>query len=225
MDTYKFDQNQLNAQPPTNNVQKTSEGFLLDSNEYLQQQKQNYLIIFLIFLIFLIFFWWFFLLIAIFNFVSNKNFRNNLETLKNNLIARFRFLPPEVFLSTYPLSLGEKCSLTFRRHLKGNRKTKQPGELTFKIACLERVTYTKGSDTEVEVEVIWESPPEFYSVPTDVDMICFKTVFMVPNHLPPCFEAKNNQIRWVISVEQKIPGIVEQVYSNFSFVVDPVLLK
>lgn len=230
MNTYKFEQDWQMAIRPAN-VQETSEGFLLRNDRDLERQqniinkllKVLFLLAFIVIsLVFFVAFWWFFLLTGLSIFFFNKNFRNR---FKNNFFARLRLLPAEVFLSAYPLRLGEECSLNFRRRLKGNRKTKQPGELTFKIACLERITYQRGSDTEIEINVIWESQPKIYSIPIDVDMFTFKTDFTILNKLPPSFEGKNNQIRWVISVEQNISGIVEQVYSNFVFIVDPVLVK
>ena len=232
MDTYKFEQNRTSGSSPING-QKTLEGFLLlQSNTYKEEIKKpglighiiGYLfliIIPIIILVFLIVFFWILPIIAVISLISaifNKK-------LKNSIIARFSFSPPEVLLSSYPLGLGSECDLTFRRKLKKNRKTKQSGKLTFKLVCLERVEYKKGSDTEVEVNTIWESEPEVFSVPENVDIYSFKINLVIPNHLPPSFEGKNNQIRWIISVEQNIFGIVEQVYSNFGIVVDPVLLK
>ncbi len=224
MDNY-FEQNQTPPKSPIK-AQETSSGFLfINSNFNLKEPKHIFLIIYLIFVLILIFnfqslnlFWRCFLFIGIIAFFFNKSFRNY-------IFAQFRLSGAEILLSTYPLRLGEECNLTFRRRLRGNRKTKQAGELSFKIACLERVQYQRGSDTEIEVHVIWESQPEIYSVSTNVDMLSFKTNFTVPDNLPPSFEGKNNKIRWIISVEQNISGIVEQVNSNFVFIVDPVLIK
>lgn len=228
MDSYQFERKLQSAKAPAN-VQETSEGFLLRNNEDIKRQQGNIigrligLLILIGFIaIFVFFFWWFFLLIAIISIIFNKNFRNR---VKNYLVAQFRLFPAEVLLSAYPLRLGEECNLTFRRRFKGNLKTKQPEQLTFKIACVERVEYKKGTDTEIEVHTIWESQPQFHSVPTDVDMFSFKTVFTVLNDLPPSFEGKNNQIRWILLVEQNISGVFDRVNSSFVFLVDPVLVK
>lgn len=233
MNTYKFEQNRTSASSPINGQKTQRSGFLLlQSNTYKEEIKKSglighvigYLFLIIIPIIILVFFfvfWWFWLIIGIISLISaifNKK-------LKNSIIALIRFSPPEVLLSAYPLGLGSECDLTFRRKLKKNRKTKQSGKLTFKLVCLERVEYKKGTETEVEVNTIWESEPEVFSVPADVDTYSFKTNLIIPNHLPPSFEGKNNQIRWIISVEQNIFGIVEQVYSNFVIVVDPVLVK
>lgn len=220
-----FEQNQTPPKSPIK-AQETSEGFLfINSNFNLKEPKHIFFIIYLIVVLILILnfqsfnlFWRSLLFIGIIAFFFNKSFRNY-------IFAQFRLSGAKILLSTYPLRLGEECNLTFRRRIKGNSKTKKAGQLIFKIACLERVTYTKGSDTEVEVHVIWESQPKIYSVPVGVNTYSLKTDFTIPNNLPSSFEGESNQIRWVISVEQNISGIVEQVYSNFVFIVDPVLLK
>ena len=228
MSIYKFEQNQTGAKFPIN-IEETSEGFLLLENKGKLPKKYKFnsisglialplIIIFLVlFLFWLFFFWWLLLIVAVASFLFNKRFRNN-------LIARFRFKPGEVLLPSYPLRLGEEYNLTFRRRLRANRKTKKTGQLTFKIACLERVQYKNGSDTEVEVHLIWESQPKIYSVPIGVNTYSLTSDFTIPNYLPSSFEGENNQIRWIISIEQNIPGIVEQVYSNFVFVVDAVVV-
>ncbi|MEM9925063.1 MAG: hypothetical protein AAF915_15150 [Cyanobacteria bacterium P01_D01_bin.50] len=220
-----FEQNQTPPKSPIK-AQETSEGFLfINSNFNLKEPKHIFFIIYLIVVLILILnfqsfnlFWRSLLFIGIIAFFLNKSFRNY-------IFAQFRLSGAKILLSTYPLRLGEECNLTFRRRLRGNRKTKQLGELSFKIACLERIQFKRGTDTEIEVHVIWESQPKIYSVPTNSDMLSFKTDFRVPDNLPPSFEGKNNQIRWIISVEQNISGIIEQVNSNFVFIVDPVLIK
>ena len=228
MSIYKFEQNEAPAKFPIN-VKETSEGFLLLENKgnLPKEYKFNpiYSLIILFFVIqffiilrfFRIWFWWFLLIVFVVCFLFNKRFRNN-------LIAKFRFKPGEVLLPSYPLRLGEEYNLTFRRRLRANQKTKKAGQLTFKFACLERVKYTRGSDTEVETHVIWESQPKIYSVPIGVNTYSLRSDFTIPNNLPSSFEGENNQIRWIISIEQNIPGIVEQVYSNFVFVVDAVVV-
>ncbi|MEO1377703.1 MAG: hypothetical protein AAFW70_26170 [Cyanobacteria bacterium J06635_10] len=228
MNIYQFEQDQTVAKFPIN-VKETSVGFLLLENQgkFPQRYKVNAIsgliglfftiIISVIFLFWFLSFWWFLLIVVVAYFLFNKTFRNN-------LIASFRFQPGEILLPSYPLHLGQEYNLTFRRRIKGNRKTKKAGQLTFKIACLERVTYKNGSDTEVEIHVIWESQPKIYSVPIGVNTYSLTSDFTIPNNLPSSFEGENNQIRWVISIEQNIPGIVEQVYSNFVFVVDPVVV-
>ncbi len=232
MDKYLFEQNRISARKPTD-IKETPKGFLAieftESKLFSSsQQQQNSIIAWIIALPFVLIFgslfvWWFLafgpilLLIFICIFLFNRSYRNN-------IFAKFRLFPGEVFLSIYPLSLGEKCLLTFRRRLKRNKKTKESGQLTLKITCLERVEYKKGTDTEVEINILWESQPEVSSVPIDIEVFSLQTNLNIPKYLPPSFEGKNNQIRWIISIEQNIPNIAEQIYSNFVFIVAPVVL-
>jgi hypothetical protein len=155
MDKYLFEQNRTPARKPTG-IKETPEGFL--AIEFTEsklisssQQRKNSIIYQIIGLPFVLIFAPVFLysipillLIFIGIFLFNRSYRNN-------IFAKFRLFPGEVFLSIYPLSLGETCLLTFRRRLKRNKKTKESGQLTLKITCLERVEYKKGSDTEVEI--------------------------------------------------------------------------
>ncbi|AFZ61256.1 hypothetical protein H6G54_02905 [Anabaena cylindrica FACHB-243] len=232
MDKYLFEQNRTSARKPTD-IKETPEGFL--AIEFTEsklisssQQQQNSIISWIIALPLILIFGYLFavallafgsilLLIFIVAFSFNRSYRNH-------IFAQFRIFPGEVFLSTYPLSLGEKCLLTFRRRLKRNKKTKESGQLALKIICLERVEYKKGTDTEVEINILWESQPEVYSVPTNTEVFSLQTNLNIPKYLPPSFEGKNNQIRWIISIEQNIPNIAEQVHSNFVFIVAPVVL-
>jgi len=232
MDKYLFEQNRTPARKPTG-IKETPEGFLAieftESKLISSSQQQKNSIIYQIiglpfvlifapaFLIFIPIVLLILLLIFTLNFLFARSYRNN-------IFAEFRLFPGEVFLSIYPLSLGETCLLTFRRRLKRNKKTKESGQLTLKITCLERVEYQKGSDTEVEINILWESQPEVYSVPTNTEVFSLQTNLNIPKYLPPSFEGKNNQIRWIISIEQDIPNIAEQIHSNFVFTVAPVVL-
>lgn len=221
MDKYLFEQNRTPARKPTD-IKETPKGFLAieftESKFYSSsQQQQNSIISWIIVLPFVLLFQTVgpILLLIFIGTFFNRSYRN---------IAKFRLFPGEVFLSIYPLSLGEKCLLTFRRRLKRNKKTKKSGQLTLKITCLERIEYKKGTDTEVEINILWESQPEVYSVPTDIEVFSLQTNLNIPKYLPPSFEGKNNQIRWIISIEQNIPNIAEQIHSNFVFIVAPVVL-
>lgn len=237
MNTYQFEQKNVWAKAPMN-FRETSTGFLLSDGKYFQPQNQNkdnniitQIILIILRFIFLpsiiiciLMFGMLFLFILpiagiiwIIIFLLNQRYRNN-------IFGRIHLVRPKVLLSTYPLKLGEKCNLTFHRPLRINRKTKQPVELNFKLVCLERVQYSRGSDIEIDVNVIWESQPQTHYLPKNINTLSLETIFTVPNHLPPSFEGKKNQIRWILSIEQNIPGIVKQVYSNFVIVVDPVVV-
>jgi hypothetical protein len=215
--------------------EQTSEGFLaserISINKY--NKKSNiieiieiiggfcFILLFVVTGFFLlIIFWWLLLLIIIGMFLFNTKF-------KNNIFAQFNLFWGELILSTYPLDLGGNYHLKFRRRLRRNKKIEKPGNLTFKIACLEITKREIGASqqrTEVKHNILWESQPEVYSVPNDVNMFSLHTNLQIPNHLPPSFEGKNNYIRWVVSIEQNLPNIADKVYSQFIVVVDPVVI-
>lgn len=215
-------QKMLFAQPPAL-VNQTSEGFWL-SEQIKPKQQGNWVgrVIGLgIGLIFLLLFWWFFLIIGIIGVII----AGFIPSVRHHILAYFQLLPGELGFSHHPLCLGEDVQVNFRRFLKKKRKTTDLGQLRFKIYCVERVEYTKGTDTETEHRIIWESPSLSYSLPSGVDALTLSTDFTIPAHLPPSFEGKHNQIRWVASVEQTVPKIANHVYSNFTFVVDPVIVS
>jgi hypothetical protein len=148
------------------------------------------------------------------------------QDIRNQTLASFLLSPEEVILSDYPLRLGQKYTLNFDRFIKTGIKTTSVGTLTFRIACLERTLSGSGSNIHASVNVIWQSQPQMYFVSQNVDTVSFKTNFTLPKtqglkKLPTSFEAENNQIRWVISIEQTIPGIVKEFHSNFVVDVQP----
>ncbi|MEL6459694.1 MAG: hypothetical protein AAFX46_17190 [Cyanobacteria bacterium J06636_27] len=210
--------------------EKTTEGFLLkDKNPNKKPISLfNRLIpLFIIIFLFATGWIWIFIFVILptqllFNLLFGRDFKTQIIAF---ILSKSRLFNPEVILSTYPLALGEECELSFRRRFKANLKTKKPKELVFRMACVERVEYTAGKKTIVETHAIWESQPQFHSVPQGADMLSFKTKFTVPNHLSPSFEGTYNQIRWIVLVEQNISRVFKPINYSFVFVVDPVLVK
>jgi hypothetical protein len=171
-------------------------------------------------LVFLFIFWWFFLIVAVIAAVSGLL----TPSTRHHFLANLRLSKAKLLLPRHPLRLGENSRFTFRRNLKNNAKTLEGGTLTGKIYCVERVEYKQGTDTETEVNVIWESQPINATVSEGEYNLTLSSKFTIPDHLPPSFEGKHNQIRWVFSVEQNIPKLANQVYCNFTFMVDPVVI-
>ncbi len=206
-------------------VEPHNQGFLLKENlsNRISQKASLFskVIGFLIFGIFLFLFWWFFLIIFLIGgviiFVINP-------TIIVDILASFKLLPAEIILPSYPLKLGEKSTFQFRRRLKKNRILPQAGKLYFTLSCVEKVEYTKGTDTETETHVVWESPSTSYPLYQGSNLLEMKNSLEIPSYLPPSFEGKHNQIRWVMSVHQEIPGISKNIYSHFTILVDPVIV-
>lgn len=202
-------------------IEKIPEGFLL--KEMAQTKKKRSLIgsivIFLMIGVFILVFWWFLLIVAVIGGIIAWS----IPATRNYILAYFRLFPGELILSNYPLNLGNEYVFTFRRRLKKNRKTKDSGQLTLKVYCVERVSYRKGSDTETEISIIWESEAFTYSLAAGIDTLSCRTNVTIPKHLPPSYEGRNNQIRWVASIEQSVSNLANNVCSNFTFIVDPVV--
>jgi len=133
--------------------------------------------------------------------------------------AWFFLLPGELIVSQYPLHLGSSDRVKFRRRLRGNRKFPANGSVKIKLLCIERVGYTKGTDTIIETAMIEEKLVRSQVIMSGVNEITCQFDLQIPAHLPPSFEAKNNQIRWVVVVEQNMPGIAD-IDSNYTLLVE-----
>jgi hypothetical protein len=142
--------------------------------------------------------------------------------------AKQGFLPAELIFSHYPLKVGENDRITFRRRLKQNFWTNLfkvhdfPANSRLKVSliCLERATYTKGTDTVTDVATAYESV--IFSktlIPGDREV---KSHFdlEIPSYLSPSFEGKNNQIRWILQIEESYPGLIDLKMTYLTFVVD-----
>ncbi|MFM1841714.1 MAG: hypothetical protein RLZZ490_447 [Cyanobacteriota bacterium] len=143
--------------------------------------------------------------------------------------TRFGLAPVEIIFSHYPLRVGEDDRLAFRRQLRANFWTRwfnihqfpDQGRLSVSLICGERVTYTQGTDTITEVATIYEE--QIYSrslMGGDRQVIAYFTLH-IPAHLPPAFEGKHNQIRWLLKIEENYPQVIAQQVTYFTFVVAP----
>lgn len=140
-----------------------------------------------------------------------------------NYFRYLKLLPEQLILSEYPLKLGGEYSFTFLRQIKNNKILNQPGKFKFIIACVEIVKYTRGTDTEIEIHTIYESQVKEQFVSQGVNALKMKQYFQIPSNLPPSFEGKNNQIRWILLIYQDFPELPKNIYYNFTLVVDPII--
>jgi hypothetical protein len=140
-----------------------------------------------------------------------------------NSTIYLKLLPSQLILSQYPLKLRGADTFTFRRELKDNKIISKPGKLSFILSCVERVQYTRGTDTETQINTIYESQVMEKFISEGINIMEMKQSFKIPSHLPPSFEGKKNQIRWVLSIHQDFPEIPKNTYSHFTLIVDPVI--
>ena len=143
--------------------------------------------------------------------------------------AKLGLAPAEIIFSHYPLRVVEDDRLTFRRQLKDNIWTQwfrvnhfpDQGRLQVSLLCAERVTYTEGTDTITEVAIVHEEQIYAHSLIGGDRQVKAYFNFHIPKQLPPSFEGKNNQIRWLLKVEEKYPQVIGQHTSYLTFMVDP----
>lgn len=150
------------------------------------------------------------------------------ESARYEMGAKQGFLPAELIFSHYPLKVGENDRITFRRRLKQNFWTNlfkvhnfpPNSRLKVSLICLERVTYTKGTDTVTDVATAYENV--IFSktlIPGDREVKGYFDL-EIPSHLSPSFEGKNNQIRWILEIEENYPGLLDLKMTYLTFVVD-----
>ena len=146
--------------------------------------------------------------------------------------AQFSLAPGEVIFSHYPLRVGEEDRLTFRRQIKDNWLTRwfnvnhfpDQGRLQVSLLCAERVSYTshdEEAERMTEVAVIYEDRIHAYSLLGGDRQVNAYFDCQIPHHLPPSFEGKNNQIRWLLKIEESYPNVIGQQTTYLTFVVDP----
>jgi hypothetical protein len=197
-------------------IQPSAEGYLLAENAQPHSRKSSNLLGWIIGGFFLIVFSWFLLPLALIVLVFAIIYRPARQYLR----AFFLLQPGELIFSQYPLRLGSSERVTFRRKLKGNRKFPKNGSVDIKLLCVERVNYTKGTDTITDIAVIEERELRSQAVISNVSELRCHFDLDLPDRLPPSFEAAKNQIRWIISVGQNMPGIAENIESNFTLLVE-----
>lgn len=87
---------------------------------------------------------------------------------RQKILAYFFLRPGELVFTHYPLQLGSDRRVTFRRKLKGDRRFFADSSITVRLLCMERISYTKGSDTIIETAVVEERTLlAFYQPPWD----------------------------------------------------------
>ncbi|MGL5035315.1 MAG: hypothetical protein ACRC6M_16125, partial [Microcystaceae cyanobacterium] len=150
------------------------------------------------------------------------------ESERYKVGGKFSLLPAELIFSHYPLKVGENDRLTFRRRLKNNSWTdlfkinKFPvnSHVKINLVCVERASYTKGTDRVTDVAVVYEKT--IYSdnlLCGDLEVIAHFDL-EIPLSCGSSFEGKYNKIRWILAMEESYPGLLEQKHSYFTFIVD-----
>lgn len=230
------------CQKPPLAMEPTVEGYVLKENAPPFKQnvvplKENSLpqstnssswFIKIIGLLFFLLFVWFFLILMVVCFLAlifNIQLR---RTTGNKFWTAVCLTPGELIFSHYPLTPGSEDRLTFRRQLQSNSWTKlwqvatipTPAILTIQLLCVERVSYTQGTDTIVEIAIIDKTLLHRQTLHSGATEMVSHFDLIIPQHLPPSFEGKHNQIRWVVVVEQTLTNLLEPLQSTFTLTVN-----
>jgi hypothetical protein len=141
-----------------------------------------------------------------------------LETWKN-----IKLHPAELILPSYPLRLGESCTIRYRRRLR-NGSFMRSAAIEAKLVCDEWVQYTQGTDTVTKTHLLWEQslPPK--TVVSGEQQADYASQINIRSEGPPSFSAEHNKIRWQLVVKLKAPGIPTACISTFSLKVMPELM-
>ncbi|MFN5513621.1 MAG: hypothetical protein ACK5CA_02430 [Cyanobacteriota bacterium] len=212
------------CQHPPLEIKPTATGYLLKTTAIPQPKgSQSWIAGVLGIALIVLFFWFFLIILVILGAVLLLNAAVRRKTW-SEVWSALCLSPGELIFSHYPLCLGDSDRLTFRRRLQDNFWTKlfrlrslpAPATLAVKLVCVERVSYTKGTDTIVETAVVASYDLHRQTLfPGEREMTSHFDL-EIPAHLPPSFEAQRNQIRWVIVVEQTLPNLMEPAQSCFT---------
>ena len=134
----------------------------------------------------------------------------------------------ELIFSRYPLKAGDNDRLTFRRRLKNNYWTnlfkinKFPvnSHITVNLVCVERASYTHGTDDVTDVAVVYEKMIYSDNLFCGDREVIAHFDLEIPLSFSSSFEGKNNQIRWILDMEESYPGLLEHKHTYLTFVVD-----
>jgi len=204
---------------PPNRVRKTNNGFCLVEGATVPQHEQTAVawVFLLLFLPLILFFIPIAVALVVIGFLVQPRYRRD-------MLMRLSLLPAEIQVPSHPFRLGESITLQFHRHLRFGSTTRRPARLILNIACVERVQYTKGSDTETTLRVVWVSHDVVQEIPAGANTLSMTALVAIPRSLSPSFEGTHNQIRWVASISQSFPGTKRHTRSNFTVFVSPELV-
>jgi hypothetical protein len=140
---------------------------------------------------------------------------------RTQLVARIE--PGELTLSHHPLRLGESATLKFCRRFRSGYQVQQTGHIRANLICLEIAHYRVGTDHRVVREIVWEQEIANQAIVPGSNRVEFSAAFQIPVASFPSFEARSNQIRWVVGVWIDCPNLVKDD-STFTFTVKPEVL-
>ncbi|MBJ7900403.1 MAG: hypothetical protein GC158_10895 [Cyanobacteria bacterium RI_101] len=134
----------------------------------------------------------------------------------------------EVIFSRYPLKIGENDRLQLRRRLKETVWTRlcnlrafpEHSWATVTLLCVEEVKYTKGTDTFTEQAEAYSQVVYSHSLPGGESSVNGYFDLEIPPNLGASFEGENNQIRWLLKIEERYGNWLKTKVTYLPFLVD-----
>lgn len=163
----------------------------------------------------------FLVVVAIFILGIIYNWAKSLYITIDQILVNMNFDPPELIFTNYPLSLGEDASILFRQRRRSGKIIPISGTVNARLTCDEDITYGDDDDTLsfASENVLMRQLPEIL-VPEYETAIEVIFNFKIPLNAPVTFEAKNNQINWILDVSVDFPQLLKQ-NSKFYLQVQP----
>ena len=132
----------------------------------------------------------------------------------------------EILFSHYPLKAGEGDRPMYRRSFQANFWTKLLGiegfppnsRLRISLICIEREDYNTDVATGTKTVKIYHQDLKTTNLIKDHQLSCYFDL-NIPAHLPPSLEARHNQIRWLLEVEEIYPNLFQK-HTYLTFMVD-----
>lgn len=139
-------------------------------------------------------------------------------------LAESRLCSSKLFLDSYPLRLGEDHCVMFTRKSKKKYDFPHDSQIKAKMLIVEIATSGKDDEfdsTRTRTEIIKKQELKIKNIEINKKRVLCHFYLHIDPNLHPSFEAENNQIHWILSVEQNYPEIVKNIKSNFTLNVTP----
>jgi len=131
--------------------------------------------------------------------------------------------PGELVFPHYPLRLGDRVYLKFKRSFRVGMKKGATADITIKLICKESATYSVGTSSTTEYATVFESSTKHKAtfLKNEVE-VSWKS--KIPANTPPSFHTDSNSINWELLVVTHIPGFFKDD-SRFQIYVLPEVVQ
>ncbi|NEO53291.1 MAG: hypothetical protein F6K54_09490 [Okeania sp. SIO3B5] len=112
--------------------------------------------------------------------------------------------PGELYLSHYPLKLGDSFQISYRRPLRPGVSLKKNSDLSTSLLCSKVTVTQRKTKRKSFKEIILEQPLINQKIPAGTQAIEFTIPIEIPNHGSPSIETERNRIIWEIEVNLQL---------------------